>query len=688
MAEMNKKDQMLYDYCIRRITEIEENQTDIREIRERLYLDYIGDKQTIPSPIGRGKSDYISRDMLETIEWAKPAIIKAILSSDTVVNYKAMNEKDTSLAKLESKVVNYYALHNRHTDGYVAISDAIFACLIYPTVYIKAMIEEVESETRMQHDLLQQQVEELYNDEYIQVLEVMRQPNSGLDFNGQPLDLFSVEYEQYPEKPKLKLEYIDPDDVLVPMGWTKTSLVGCDFVGHREMITGSDLYKMGFDPDDYELYGGEYDVSQLDSLYPEKRYGDELDNIEYEESNKPLMKYKVYEITCDYDYDDDKIAERIKVLICENSLLEVVPMSYMSLIGLSCIRMPGEHTGMSLGQKVQDIQYRQSINYRNLQDNIYQLNNNRKVLSMDSITKDNSTLTAIQHNLSPYIPVRGSARDALMPEVRPSIIGDTLAVIQDTTKLTPRRTGVTAEFGLNPQNLQRTAQEAFTEAHESSTDIIDLMIKTIAETGLTDLFDTIHQILRENPIMINALQLDDGWHPVNTNDWGINRDSTVNVGLGVNSKSKMSAMLFQLLDLQMRLIEGGSRIVTEQNVHDTIVKLLEISGLDDPDKHVTDPRILGPPPEPEPDPMMEKNLQMMDHSMAAMDRAHNLEMQNAIREHQIEMAKLQEATTKREEENKLKMIDLENKYLDVLGKIDKIEAEAVKAKLDDPNKRD
>ena len=119
---------------------------------------------------------------------------------------------------------------------------------------------------------------------------------------------------------------------------------------------------------------------------------------------------------------------------------------------------------------------------------------------------------------------------------------------------------------------------------------------------------------------------------------------TVNVGLGTGNKDRQMQSIMQVLEVQKELIPLG-RGITEDNIYNSLEKLVEFAGLGDVNQYFTDPSTQ-PPPQPEgPSPeeqVAQAQIQLAQAQAQAVQQEAQTNQQEAVWKHEEKMKELQE----------------------------------------------
>ena len=417
------------------------------------------------------------------------------------------------------------------------------------------------------------------------------------------IELFDITYRKTVTERKLKIEPIPGEEALVDNDCVSLNIDTADFSCHRVRKSFTELIQMGFDRDKLESVGSYEDYQWNDERTNRLFYEDEDPDAE-DEDDPSMRRFWVHDCYAWVDYNGDGIGEFRHITLIGTTVFVNEETDYQPMVAMSSILIPHKHNGMSLVDIVKDIQELQTTLTRQLLDNIYRINVRRKYISENSLIEDGTTLRSMLNTASEWIPVRGSASDAVMPEQTQSIVSEILPVIQHVNEHKANRTGVNPQVNLDPQVLQQTTEGAFMGALEQASQRVEMLVRIFAETGIKQLMRKVHQLVRTYPDIATAVKLRGEWIDVDPEGWQDRTDMTVNVGLGFNTKAEMGAMLVQLLQIQREAMDSG--LVSERELYNTLEKLIESANLGDPQQYFKDPMAPGwQPPQPPPDPQAE-----------------------------------------------------------------------------------
>ena len=628
----------LASYCKRRLDLGKDSHSELTEVRTEITDRYFG------KPYGTEREDqsqYVTREVMETVEWALPDLLRGFLGTGKAVVFEPTGPEDEELAEQETDVVNYKLLRANDGDGYSAFYDWFKEALLYPTAFLKINVEEKEeSFVYEMKEVPQGKLLELLEDEAVELLEQesrmvereIQDPQSG-QMVKMPMEVFDIRYRETKQKYDLVLMPIPGEDVYVDKDLTSINLDKANFVAHRTRRNYTELVKMGYDK------GMLDEVSpQEDSVWNEERtsrrfYEDEYPGGDTNAEDPSMVEYDVYECYLWVDYDGSGEAQFRRVVLVEDTVFENEEVAYQPLVALSTAPFPHKLNGLSLAQMVEPNQRLSTELHRQALNNLYRINTQRMYISEEMMLEGGLTKKALDNRRAGYIPVRGVPSEGIMPEPISPMVGEVLPVIQHVGQMNAVRSGVAPEQSMDQNNLQNTAYSSMMGALEASGARQESLARGFAETGMKRVFRKAHYLIRSCPDMAETVKLRGKWVDVDAASWKERTDVSVNIGLGFNSKQQMTIVATQLLEIVAQAAQQG--LANPQGGYNALTEWAEAAGLKNPQMYFVDPN--GPyyqPPEPPPDP----NLISAQAQAQALQR--ESDRQDAELTHKIEIERM------------------------------------------------
>ncbi len=565
--------------------------------RERAMEFYLGEaKGELAPPETEGRSKVVSKDLMDTVEWAMPGIMEALTGADDVVTFKPRRPGDEQAAEDATSYVNHVIYEEN--EGFITLHDAIKQALIARMGVVKVWCDKSwEEEEERYEGLSQAEVEALRGDPDIEVIEVIpygEQPAAGM-MQGMPPEMaveFEVVAKRKSERVKYRVEGVPPEEFRVNKD--ARTLESAEFVAHEVERTASDLISDG------------WPKKEVDKLPRGRAYryeGDELARHDYDgswdfnadEGDKSQSKIVVTEAYIRVDTNGDGIAELRRVLkagtyIHENEITDDHPFA----LGTP-ILMPYKVIGLGLYDLVEDLQRIKTALTRQVLDNVYLTNNPRTEVIEGRVNLDDLL------NPRPGGLVRvkeaGSMREVTVPFVAEA----GLAVMQAVDQVRDTRTGVTeANSAMTADSLSKSnvGSEGVQALMQSGAQRIRLIARVLAETLVKRIYKLVLKEVTQYQDRPAQIQINGRWLEVNPREWKNGFHLRVNVGVGTTEKRQQIANLTMLGEAQGRLMEVG--IVTPTNLLNTATDLVKAMGYHEPERYFSQPQPpqpSGPPPE-------------------------------------------------------------------------------------------
>jgi len=114
---------------------------DITNARKENFNYYIGAEY---GDEREGYSKFVTREVMEVIEWVLPSVLRVFLSGDRIVSFEPSCQEDEEAAAQETDIANYFVMraNNRGMGGFVPLHHWLKDALMYPNGYIKVHMHE------------------------------------------------------------------------------------------------------------------------------------------------------------------------------------------------------------------------------------------------------------------------------------------------------------------------------------------------------------------------------------------------------------------------------------------------------------------------------------------------------------------------------------------------------------------
>ena len=208
-----------------------------------------------------GRSQVVTRDTLETVEWMLPALLKIFTSGDKVVEFQPKGAEDVEAAEQETSYVNHVVM--QQNDSFMALYTWFKDALLMKTGYVKVYWDTQEDVTEDNYmNLSEEELVMLAQDQGVEIV-AAEQTEQGI----------SVTVKRVTKNGHICVEPVPPEEILVDMACRSVSLDKANYVEHRTKKTISDIRLMGFDIEDniadYEGEEGSETIETARNIYDE-----------------------------------------------------------------------------------------------------------------------------------------------------------------------------------------------------------------------------------------------------------------------------------------------------------------------------------------------------------------------------------------------------------------------------------
>lgn len=565
-----------------------------------------------------GRSQVNDRAVFETIQWIMPSMMRIFAGGENVVEFDPTGPEDEEVAEQESDYLNYVVTQKSNWELTVRewCQDALLTKNAYCLV---DMEEKLIPETEKYEGQTQEQVALLLEDD----LEIVGQkqfddpddPGALIDpATGEPIDpndqatmvgalaiyeaagqepeierkqLFDIEVKRVEAKSRLRLEVLPPERTRVAEDTKDFTLEDCDYFEYWDLMTISDLRKLGFDvPDDIGDMG--IDETEEDASRDEPLFEDsEVDN------KGAMRQVTVRTIWIRHDYDEDGIAELQRVILVGREILD---REEASRIPVACI-VPyintHRHMGFSITDLVIDIQRIKTKMLRGGLDALeFALNPghaiSNKVTLDDMLVSRPGRLVRLKGNA---IPGEGH----VMPLPTENTFPFALQGLQHMDTVVESRVGVTRQFvGIDAfaSNDHDRIGQLSTMASQRVEDIARLF-----GTGFKRLFSLAHELIIKSGHKEEAIKLRGQWVNIDPTQWRTGRDMRVVAPFAAGNKDSLLQRLLVIGNIHEKALAAGLPIVDANDAYE-LSKMIADAADVPATKVFTDPSTVEPPPPP------------------------------------------------------------------------------------------
>ena len=328
--------------------------------------------------------------------------------------------------------------------------------------------------------------------------------------------------------------------------------------------------------------------------------------------NRAMKLVRYVEGWCRLDTDGDNVAELIHTHALGSSpkLVRWDRTDEVPLSAMTPYREPGRIVGYSQADMVMDLQRTQTKVMRAVLDALSQSIFPRTTVVVGQVNLEDVRQTAIGSI------IRMSQQGAVQELSKPFIGDAALTVMQQLDAVREGRTGITrTSQGLTAESLQSTTPLAVDAQTGAAQDRLDMIARTLAETGLAPLYIGLLRLMAKHQDRPNVLSIRGKWVPVDPRALSAMWDVQVNIG-GKGTPAERLSMLNAIATKQEQILAPAiaqgmldTPIVGLPNYRATLARMVETAGMSDV---VTYFKELGPnwqpPPPPPPKPTTDEVL--------------------------------------------------------------------------------
>lgn len=570
-----------------------------------------------------GRSQVITRDVFEQVEWLLPSLMEIFCSGPRVVRFVPKNDDDVESSEQATEMVNH--IFSRE-DGFMVLYTMFKDALIQKNGIVKVWYEDSSQATYENYDgkgLLE--LQSIFDDEDYEVRSVeawhinrqtgereVLDENSPLPDDHDPMRVkYDIEGVRYKRAGKIALENVIPEEFIVNRDCQSLQHPSCRFVGHRSRTSESQLIALGYDPDLVKRIPSAHATYTTDSDAIIRSSQDDSFPLQF--SDRKDSERAVYSADCYVlvDRDGDGVSEWWRVVTggdYAQVVLHVEPCNGHPFVSVTPIPVPHRFYGLSLADTAGDLQDINTTLWRQFLDCLYLATDPRNIVYSQGGPGDAATPMV---NLTQLLDAQAGgyieeyAQNALRPYEQKSNAADILPAFEAHNKMREGRTGISPEaMGINPDSISKHVYGTMVQSSAAATRTT-MYARIFADTGVKHLFEKIYMLLMQHDTKGMTIRVRGEYVDVQPTNWATEVDCEVTVGLGHGSKMEKAMNLQTVGEVQKALAEAGlTHMVSDTNLFNTVSDLTEALGFRSPEQYFTDPATVEPPT-PQPDPTEE-----------------------------------------------------------------------------------
>lgn len=549
--------------------------------RQKALAAYLGDKGSVVE----GRSSVVSTDVADAIEWIMPEVMKAFTQNNEVVTFDPVGPDDRRQAQIESRYV--YDILMKDNEGFIALHEFFKDALLQKNGFFKVWYENepcvtVENYTGLnplEFGMLQQDPE-------LEVTGMTERTHS--DEHG-TMQVYDVNVKRTRHTGKIRIKCIAPDDMRINRMHDSVCLKNARFIAQAMTMTKSDLIEAGFDREIVDSLPTESEEFRESKNYRFSMQGENVAPYGGNSKDPSQYTYDVSECYMRMDLDGDGIAERVKITVAgfdnPTHILDIEEVEEWPFISATAILMSHKLFGLSVYDRLKEIQEQKTAIWRNILDNMY-LKNNQRTIAVEGMVNLDDLLVSRPGGI-----IRAKRTDAVAPYVTPDLGSDVYRMVDYLDQVRAGRVGVSPEGSIADQSIgDAVGSEGVERLLSQKEELVGLMVRVFAETGIKPLMQMIRKLLMKHIDATVDYEYHDEWVQVAPKNWFQRNRTTVRVGTGSGNRQQQASALTAVLGYQEKLLANpGQALVTEANVFTALDDLAKVSGMPGAGAYFLDP---------------------------------------------------------------------------------------------------
>lgn len=528
-----------------------------------------------------GRSTVTSTDVADAIEWIMPQIMESFTQVNEIVKFDPIGAQDAKQAEIESQFV--YDILMKENDGFILIYEMVKDALMQRNGVLKVYYEEEDKVIKSRYTGITK--------EGMAVL-AQRMPEAEIlnvesYIDAQYGELYNLDVQITKPCGRISINSVPLEEFRVNAQHNSINLKNARFTAHVVTMTTSELAEMGY-PEDvldklpaYHNYRRDYRWSMMH----ENSTGAIVQSAD--ESQKYVQ---VHECCMLLDINRTGIAELLKITCAGSTdtpevILNIEALDSQPWISTTPIIMPHKFQGLSITDRLKQIQDHKTAIWRNILDNMYLQNNQRNIVIEGAVNMDDLLISR------PGGIIRAKRLDAITPLMTPQISDVAFNMMRYLDEVRAGRSGVQADGNASPTSMgDNVGSEGVDRLLNAKEALVGLIIRTIAETGIKPLMIKIRSLALQHLDAVKDYEFRNEWVQVAPQSWIADRNCTVRVGTGTGDTQAKTLALNSILQYQTTAIQNPQQTLVDQsNIYNTLDDICKISGLNGAARYFIDP---------------------------------------------------------------------------------------------------
>ena len=518
----------------------------------------------LPAPSGiMGRSSVVSTDVADACEWLLPNIVESLTGK--AVKFQPMSAQDEDQAVLETDLTHFAFSedNNGYLNLYEAAKDALLTGVGIWKIYFDDTPERV---VERYAGIDENQLQALLADPMMEVTEIERSETDGI----------SVTAARITRQGKVRVEAVPAEEFRVNDDADSLDLTEARFCAHTVRRTASDLLAQGYDPDIIE-------EAAFDSLEREQDQYHMVSDLD--DSQKLIVVTEAY---LKMDINEDGIGEMCKITFVGESnpshILDIEEIAEIPFVAMSAIPMPHKFKGMSVYDRLKQVQDTKTAVLRSTLDSFYQSVNRIKVVQEGAVNLDDLLVNR------PGGIIRAKGMNAVQELGGTFFGGEALQLLQYADTQKDSRVGVSPDMAGQSNLVNQESAHGVERLQSAKEMLVGLMIRSIAETGIRPAYRLIRDLMVRYQNASVPYKFRGQWMNVDPSTWGERSRMTVCVGTGAADDQQKMMGLQQLLGIQQQMMQDPAQnLVDYTKIYNTLDTMSDMADLGEAEKYFYNP---------------------------------------------------------------------------------------------------
>ena len=541
--------------------------------RQEAYKAYLGDK----GETKEGRSSIVSTDIADAIEWILPEVMKSFTQNNEVVTFDPVGANDIKQAELESRFV--YDVLMKDNNGFLTLYTFFKDALMQKNGFVKMFYEK---DNRVSFESFTG-----INDIELHLLlaetDVTLVEQTTYEMDG--INIHDVKIKRTKISGSIKVLPVAPENFRVYSRHNSVDLKTVRFCGDYTLKTKSELIEDGYDEDLIDSCESASGTENSERYY---RWGMQGEGVGFYDDPESKL-YELFECYIRLDMNNDGIAELLKITTIgydkPSVVLDIEEVDQNPYISATAIIMSHKMFGLSVYDRLKEIQAAKTALWRNILDNIYLQNNQRTVVVENMVNLDDLLVSR------PGGIIRAKMANAVSPMPTTALSSDVYNMMDYFDTVRAGRTGVSPDGSVSDSAMgDAVGSEGLEKLLSQKEELVGLMIRVFAETGVKPICIRIRDLLIMHRDTVEEYEFRGDWEKVQPSRWGARSRTTIRVGTGSGNRKEQASALANILAFQEKIMANpGQALVKENNVFAALNDFVKASGMPGAAPYFLDP---------------------------------------------------------------------------------------------------